>query len=214
MTLAAAPTLERHQHILLEDVSWELYEHLLREVGNGAIRITYSDGMLEIMSPLPKHERWSRRIGSLIQLLCVELNIPMVPLGSTTFRDAAKRKGLEPDECFYVRNAEAGARMDEAFDPSIDPPPDLAVEVDITRRSISRQPIYAALGVPELWRFDGERLEVLLLGSNGRYSPQPASATFPFLPMAEVERFLSQMRDTVDTQVLVAFQQWARSLKR
>lgn len=213
MTLAAAPTVERHQHIVLDDVSWELYEHLLREIGNGATRLTYCDGSLEIMSPLPKHERWSRRIGSLIGILCLELRIPMVALGSTTFRDAAKKKGLEPDECFYVEHAEAAAKLDEAFDPKKDPPPDLALEIDITRRSIPRQPIYAALGVPELWRFDGQQLEVLRLGPDGRYAATDASMTFPFLPVRDLQRFLARMEGAVDTHVQVEFQQWVRKLK-
>ena len=201
------------QHIVLDDVSWDLYERLLEEVGNRPIRMTYDDGRLEIMSPLPKHDRWSRRIGLMIHLACLELNIPMVPLGSTTFRDAAKRKGLEPDECFYVEHAKAAMKMDEAFDPAVDPPPDLAVEVDITRRSVAREPIYAALGVPELWRFDGTRLTVLVPGARGRYEPRSSSVSFPFLPIAELEGFLSRLRNENDTSVMRDFQQWVRTLK-
>ena len=214
VTLAPDFSLDDQQHIVLDDVSWELYEHLLREVGDRPIRMTYDEGRLEIMSPLPKHDRWSRRIGSLIHHTCVELNIPMVPLGSTTFRDAAKKKGLEPDECFYVRNWEAAMKMDEAFDPAVDPPPDLAVEVDITRRSVARQPIYAALGVPELWRYDGKKLSVLVLRSEGKYESGSSSLAFPFLPIAELETFLTRLRTENDTVVMRDFQQWVRTLKR
>jgi Uma2 family endonuclease len=214
MTRAEPIPLTDQQHIVLDDVSWELYEHLLREVGDRAIRLTYSEGSLEIMSPLPRHEKWSRRIGSLIQFLCVERNIRMVPLGSTTFRDAAKKKGLEPDECFYIKHAHAAAKMEEEFEPGVDPPPDLVVEIDITRRSVARQPIYAALGVPELWRFDGKRLEILLL-ETGRYELHDSSPTFPFLPVMELQRFLDRMRgpEADDTAVLREFQQWVRTLK-
>lgn len=214
MTLAPEVSLDAQQHIVLDDVSWDLYEHMLREVAGRDIRLTYSEGMLEIMSPLPKHEKWSRRIGTLIGILCLELRIPIVALGSTTFRNAAKAKGLEPDECFYISHAEAAAKMEEAFDPAVDPPPDLAVEIDIAQRSISRQPIYASLGVPELWRFDGMTLQVLLLGGNGRYASHNSSAAFPFLPIPEVGQFLRRMRDAVDMPVLVDFQQWVRTLKR
>lgn len=214
MTLSADIPLDGQQHIVLEDVSWELYEHLLREVGDRPIRMTYDDGRLEIMSPLPKHDRWSRRIGSLIHLTCVELNIPMVPLGSTTFRDAAKKKGLEPVECFYIRHWQAAMKMEEAFDPATDPPPDLAVEVDITRRSVARQPVYAALGVPELWRFDGRKLTVLALGTNGQYEVRPGSLSFPFLPVAELEQFISRLRAENDTAVMRSFQQWVRTLPK
>jgi Uma2 family endonuclease len=104
--------------------------------------------------------------------------------------------------------------MEEAFDPTIDPPPDLAIEVDITRRSVARQPIYAALGVPELWRFDGKKLSVLTLQSDGRYHVQAASLSFPFLPMAELEKFTARLRVENDTAVMRSFQQWVRTLKR
>ena len=214
MTRAVPAPLADQQHIVLDDVSWEFYEHLLREIGERHLRVTYCDGRLEIMSPLPKHERWSRRIASLISILCLELRIPLVVLGSTTFRDAAKRKGLEPDECFYLQNAEAAARMEDEFDPDVHPPPDLAVEIDITRRSISRQPIYAALGVSELWRFDGERLEVLILGSDGRYRAHGSSIAFPFLSIPDFEQFLRRMPETIDTPLFVDFQEWVRTLKR
>jgi Uma2 family endonuclease len=214
VTLTPDIPLDLQQHIVLDDVSWDLYEHLLEEVGNRPIRLTYDDGRLEIMSPLPKHDRWSRRIGSMVHLACVELNIPMVPLGSTTFRDAAKKVGLEPDECFYLKNADAAMKMEEAFDPAVDPPPDLAIEVDITRRSIAREPIYASLGVPELWRFDGTHLTVLALRPGGRYEPQPDSVSFPFLPIPELGAFLTRLRTENDTAVMRAFQQWVRTLKR
>lgn len=214
MTLAADISLERQQHIVLDDISWGLYEHLLEEVGDRPLRLTYSEGRLEIMSPLPKHEGWSRRIGGLISLICIEQNIAMVPLGSTTFRDAAKEKGLEPDECFYIAHAADASNMEVAFDPGVNPPPDLAVEIDITRRSIAREPIYAALGVPELWRFDGKQLLVRVLTEGGSYEPSDSSPSFPFLPLAEFARFIDRLRIENDTLVMRSFQAWVRALKR
>lgn len=214
MTLTAGIPFEPQQHVLLDGVSWDLYEHLLREVGDQSIRMTYADGRLEIMSPLPKHEKWSRRIGALVQFACAELNIRMVPLGSTTFRDAAQQKGLEPDECFYVEHANAALQMDQEFDSEVHPPPDLAVEVDITRRSVVRDPIYAALGVPELWRFDGRRLQILRLGPDGSYVEQAASAVFPMLPLPHLQQFVDRFSREDDTTVIRAFQQWLRTLPR
>lgn len=214
MTLTADIPLEPQQRILLDGVSWDLYEHLLREVGDQSIRMTYADGRLEIMSPLPKHEKWSRRIGALVQFACAELNIRMVPLGSTTFRDAAQQKGLEPDECFYIEHADAALQMDEEFHSEVHPPPDLAVEVDVTRRSLVREPIYAALGVPELWRFDGRRLHVLRLSEDGRYVDHQASAAFPMLPLPDLQSFIDRFSHEDDTTVIRAFQQWLRGLKR
>src|SRR3954465_4937438 len=115
MTTVAVPTtaairLADQQHIVLDDVSWEFYEHLRREIGDRHIWVTYDDGTLEIMSPLPKHEIWKSWIGRLIDLMCLERSIPMECLGSTTFRTSAKKKGLEPDNCYYIQGA---ADLDE-----------------------------------------------------------------------------------------------------
>jgi Uma2 family endonuclease len=206
MTLASAdvsPLVQ--QHIVFDNVSWAFYEHLLREVGDAAIRITYDRGRLEIMSPLPKHERWGEWIGRLIELMCLERSIPVESLGSTTFRNRAKRGGLEPDQCFYIANADRAREMNDAFDPATDPPPDLAVEIDITHHSINREAIYAGLRVPELWRFDGEHLTVLHRSAKGKYVKRTRSLSFPFLSMAEFERSVLRMNDKDQIRVLREF---------
>lgn len=218
MTVAALPSsqltsLAQYQHLVLDGISWELYERLIREIGNRQIRMTFADGRLEIMSPLPEHEIWGARIGLFIELLCLEQGIPWVPLGSTTFRDASKAKGFEPDKSYYIQNAGAAARMRGAFDPAVNPPPDLSVEIDITRRSIDREPLYAALGVPELWRFDGRRLTVHSLQADGSYEKQTSSRAFPFLPLVEFEKFIRDLDDGDDLEVTRAFQRWVRTLK-
>lgn len=213
--IAAAPPipLADQQHIVLHDVSWQLYERLLDEAGNQPIRMTFDSGRLEIMSPLPKHEKWKKRIGGMIELIALEMNIPLEPLGSTTFRREDLAKGLEPDECYYIQHAPAIRGKDE-LDLRTDPPPDLAVEVDITRRSIPRQPIHAALGVPELWRFDGSRLSVLLLQPSGTYEPAAASLAFSFLPLAPLADFLRRFGAEDQTTLLRAFRDWIRVLPR
>jgi Uma2 family endonuclease len=101
--------------------------------------------------------------------------------------------------------------MEEAFDHTIDPPPDLAIEVDITRRSIPREPIYAALGVPELWRFEKQRLVVRILQGDS-YVDSDASLSFPFLPMQEFQRFVLRLNDEPRTVVVREFGAWVRSL--
>jgi Uma2 family endonuclease len=211
MTQAAEPpSLGDRQHFVLSDVSWRLYETLLEEIGDRPVRITYHKGRIEMMSPLPKHDKWKTRIGRMIEILAVELDIPMTPLGSTTFRREDEQAGLEPDECYYVRHAAAVHDKDH-IDLAVDPPPDLAVEIDITRRSVPRQPIYAALGVPELWRFDGNHLAVLVLNTTGQYEERASSLAFPFIPMAEFRRFLDLTRTTDDTTAMRQFQQWVRT---
>lgn len=209
-TVGSTIPLTDQQHIVLDDVSWDFYERLLTELENRPIRVTYDRGRLEIMSPLPRHEKWKKRLGRLIELLSFELDIAVETLGSTTFKREDLEKGLEPDECYYVQHAAAVRGKDE-LDLTVDPPPDLAIEVDITSRSIPRQPIYAALGVPELWRFD-ERLFVLRLDASGNYQPFEHSGVFPFLPMKQFESFLLRLKDEEQNRVLRAFRDWVRTL--
>jgi Uma2 family endonuclease len=216
MTLAAEPTLDRNrlldqQHIVLRDVSWSFYERTLEEIGDRPIRVTYQRGRMEIMAPLPEHESGKKYIGGLIEVLTVELNIPMARFGSTTFRREDVQSGLEPDECYYLKNA-VRVRGMKRFDPAVHPAPDLAIEVDITARSIAREPIYADLGVPELWRYDGFHLTVLLLDRAGTYQSSPTSGVFPFLPMDRLEAFVHRMEQEEQTAVLREFQKWVRTL--
>lgn len=196
-------------HLLLEEASWEFYEMLLLETQERHLRITYDEGRLELMSPLPRHERVKKIVGVLVSIIAVERNIPMRHLGSTTFRRRKRRKGLEPDECFYVQS-ESRIREKDDLDLTIDPPPDLAVEVDVTNWSVDRLPIYAALGVPEIWRHDGQQLGCLLLSKDGKYEPAEMSLAFPFLRVAEINRFLAMWPATEETAVLRAFRDWVR----
>jgi Uma2 family endonuclease len=196
---------------VIDDVSWEFYEHVLEQVGNRQIRATFSDGSIEVMSPLPEREWIKKAIASLIELMVVELNIAMAAFGSATFRSEDKQKGLELDECNYFKNAPRVRGM-KVFDPAVHPAPDLAIEVDVTSRSIAREPIYAALGVPEVWRFDGEKINVRLLGADGTYSIVSSSASFPFLPMADFQSFALRIEHKDHTSVLREFQQWVRTL--
>lgn len=211
-TASPAPPPE-HDHFVLHAMHWEFYEFLLEQIGDRPIRVTFDDGSLEIMSPLPRHERCKSRFARLIELLSLELDIPIQPLGSTTFRRKDRRKGLEPDECYYVQHAADVAGKDE-LDLRVDPPPDLAIEIDITTRSIPRQPVYAALGMPEIWRFDGRRLAILLLDPDGKYAPAAASLAFPFLPMEKFEQFLFRLAADPQNAVLRDFRDWVKMLHR
>ena len=204
----SAPSLDAVQHFVLEDASWELYEKLLREIGDRRTRLTYDQGRLEIMSPLPEHERPKTVIGRMIEMLTFELDMPMVSMGSTTFRRKDKGKGLEPDECYYFRD-EQRMRGRKRMDLKKDPPPELVVEIDITSRSIDREPIYAALGVPEVWRYDGHRVQCLLLEGD-EYHVRKNSLVFPFLEPAQLQRFLDMLPNQSETFIIKAFVAWAR----
>lgn len=201
------------QHVLLHDVSWKLYQQLLKEVGDGTTRLTFDNGSLEIMSPLPPHELMKKRIGRMIEIVSLELNISMIPLGSTTFISKDLQKGLEPDECYYIAHAPdiAGKKR---IDLKIDPPPDLVLEVDMTSRSIKREPIYAAMGVAELWRFSDGRLRIHQLTRDRQYRVISRSPSFPFLPLRKFEGYLLRLNDEDQTSVLREFRDWVITLSK
>jgi Uma2 family endonuclease len=208
---AVTPTirLDQIRHAVLHDVSWEQYESTLEAVGSGALRLTFDNGELEIMSPLSIHERTKKILGGFIEVIALELNIPVARLGSTTFRRESLQKGTEPDECYYIQNE---LRVREKTDVSLerDPAPDLVIEVDITSRSIKKEPIYAAMGVLEVWRYDGVKLQSLWLESGEKYAAKENCRAFPWLKMADVERFLRMWPRQDETSVLRAWRDWVR----
>ncbi|AFY38893.1 protein of unknown function DUF820 [[Leptolyngbya] sp. PCC 7376] len=179
------------QHIILENVSWQEFERILEDLGERrSSRLAYNQGILEIMTPLPEHEHSKEIIGDLIKVLLEELDIEFCSLGSTTFKKESLR-GLEPDQCFYIAN-EAKIRGKGRIDLAIDPPPDLALEIEITSRT--HPEIYAALGVRELWRFEHGKLQINVL-INGEYQEVDTSPTFPELPLIElIPQFLAESK--------------------
>jgi Uma2 family endonuclease len=204
----ALVALDDVQHLVLSGMSWGFYERLLKEIGDRPIRVTYDNGDVEIMSPLAEHEDAKGFIGRLIETLSFTLDRPVKCLGSTTFRDEDKQRGLEPDECYYFQD-EAKVRGLKRWDPKRDPPPELVVEVDIFSRSIAREPIYADLGVPEIWRYNGRKLSCLHL-SGKRYAERKMSRAFEFLVVADLEQFLKQLPDRDENSILRDFMQWVR----
>jgi len=196
--------------LIRENVSWEEYEDLLEQVGEATwLRIAYDDGTLEIMTVGPKHEKFATFIEGLVGVIRLRLRMNIVFFGSSTMRKEKKRKGIEPDACFYVQTAEAlGNRMDLDFEK--DPPPDVAVEVDVTRHSISKFGIYAGLGVPEVWIYDGKELKIHLLEQD-EYLPAIESQALPILSGPILSKFLSQLREEGELQAILAFDDWLQS---
>jgi Uma2 family endonuclease len=205
----AARQSSADQRFVLWNVGWDTYELLLKQLGDRPVRLTYDGQNLELMSPSRWHEIVKSILGRLVEALALELDIPLSGGGSTTFRREDLQRGLEPDECYWIANA-ARVRGKRELDLYVDPPPDLVIEVDISRSSLDRQGIYAKLRVPEIWRFDGQRLEVLLLQSDGQYAISPQSAAFPFLPVQELVQFIEMAEQTDDTTCLKRFQKWVR----
>jgi Uma2 family endonuclease len=196
------------QRVLLQDVNWQEFETILADLGeHRATRIAYDRGILEIMTPLPEHEYDKEIIGDLLKALLEELNIEFISLGSTTFKNQAMAQGIEPDQCFYIKN-EARIRGKKRLDLTVDPPPDLALEVDVTSRTHPN--IYEALKVPELWRFDKGKLQINLL-QDGRYVESHESLNFPNLPLIQViPQYLEQSRTAGRNATLKAFRLWVR----
>ncbi|MBW4537711.1 MAG: Uma2 family endonuclease [Myxacorys chilensis ATA2-1-KO14] len=197
------------QHVLLQDVTWEEFERILDELGeHRASRLAYDNGTLEIMSPLPAHEGDKEIIGDLIKALLEELDIEFLTLGSTTFKDQAMLTGIESDQCFYIQN-ESQVRGKRRFDLETDPPPDLALEINVTSRTHPR--LYQALGVSELWRFEQENLQINIL-KDDRYQISEHSSIFPNLPLTQViPQYLVESRTVGRNTTLRAFRQWVRN---
>jgi Uma2 family endonuclease len=202
-------SLDDVERLHLRYVSWELYEHLLKQTAHRRVKITYDNGELELMSPLPEHERPSRALCLLIMILTEELHTPFSALGGITLKRGQKKKGLEPDECFYIRNARR-IRGKKRISLPKDPPPDLAIEIDVTRWSIPRLPIYAAMGVPEVWRYDGKPVQCLHLAKSGDYRPSERSLSFPMLRPADLTRFIQQAESADLLAAGSAFRKWVR----
>ena len=196
------------QRFVFDHVNWEAYEALLKTWQDLPVRMTYDRGELEIMSPLLSHEQYGKLLARMVEVFTLEHKIACHSGGSTTFRQTAKQRGLEPDECYWIQN-EPRMRSRKDFDPDKDPPPDLAIEVDITSSSLDRMSIYADLGVPEVWRFDGETLTFSLL-QGGRYEPGERSQALPALTSAVLTRFLQLSDQMGETEVVLAFLDWVR----
>ena len=200
------------QKVLLSNVSWETYERLLEDHrDSSAPRFTFDRGALEIMSPSQEHEKFNRRIAQLVLAFAEEMGIESEDLGSTTFRREDLERGFEPDSCFYIQN-EARIRGKDRIDLAVDPPPDLVIEVDITSPSINKLPIYAQLGVPEVWRYDGEKLEILKLRDD-RYLQVSESAVLPSLTGSVLTELVEQSKFSRRTFWLREVRQKVRELR-
>jgi Uma2 family endonuclease len=198
------------QRIQLQEVNWHEFEAILDELGDKrACRIAYSDGVLEIRMPLPKYEKAKVLIGDMVKILLEELDMGNECFGSSTFKRQDMAKGIEPDDCFYIEHATQMIGKDR-IDLTVDPPPDLAIEVDVTSKT--GLDAYLALGVPELWRFEEGRLQISLL-QDGQYQDTNSSLHFSRFPIIEgISQFLDRAQTEGRSQRLKAFRQWGSSL--
>ncbi|MEM7759652.1 MAG: Uma2 family endonuclease [Cyanobacteria bacterium P01_A01_bin.40] len=199
------------QKVLLQDVNWSEFEAILEELGEQrAARIAYEKETLEIMTPLPEHEADKVLIGDLIKALLEELDIDFYSLGSTTFKSSTMQRGIEPDDCFYIKH-EAIIRGKNRLDLASDPPPDLALEIDVTSRTHTS--IYEALQVSELWRFEEGQLQINIL-QQGRYIEAEYSPNFPQLPLKKViPEYLGKIKREGRNKTMKSFRALVRQYK-
>lgn len=191
----------------LPDIGWDEYEELLDDLtARPGVRVSYDAGRVVIMSPLPEHEEYKEFIVKLVYVLSEVVGVALENRGSATYKWRRGAKGVEPDTSFYVQNASRiiGRRT---IDLEVDPPPDVAVEIDTTNESIAKFHIYAALGVPEIWRYDGQQAFIYHL-ADGTYAEAAKSRAFPQLTPAALTEFLDQSKTQGQTAALAAFRQW------
>lgn len=197
----------------IDGVSWDTYEALLRDfekTGQNK-RVTYDRGRMVIVSPLPKHEKWKSLIGRFVEAIAEAKGIPISTFGSTTWKRKELQQGLEADDCFYIQHeAQVRGRLD--LNVNRDPPPDLAIEIDVRSPDVERLDIYAALGINEVWRFDGERIESFVLNAKGDFDAVETSASFPFLKPADLKQFIDLFGQIDQGSIIRRVRLWAEAL--
>lgn len=209
MTTTLTPPSER---ILLSSIRWETYRAIARDCEQQPrTRLTYDQGQLEIRMPSDLHETYKKLLGRIVEALTEACELEIRSLGSMTCDRQDLARGLEPDQCYYIQN-EAAIWGKENIDLQTDPPPDLAIEIDITSSSLNRFKIYARLGVPEIWRYDGQILTIFVLESStdgDRYAASQYSIALPFVSTTDLQEFL-RLKTTVKENALIRqVREWA-----
>lgn len=200
--------------LVIQDVSWDDYEELLEQLADRpGVRVTYDDGRMEIMSPLPEHEKCKRFIERVIDTLSDELDLNVEALGSATWKKKRNRKGAEADTCYYIANV-AQIIGKRRIDLNVDPPPDLAVEIDATNESSSKFSIYSEFGIPEIWRYDVKRSRVQMYELRERqYVEIRASRAFPVLTAHTLADFVDQSKAKGQKAAMAAFRRWLKKTR-
>ncbi|MEL6163494.1 MAG: Uma2 family endonuclease [Cyanobacteria bacterium J06628_3] len=194
---------------LLENISWQTFKAMLADMGSSRnTRLAYENGVLEIMAPDMPHENSNRVIEGFVIALCEEIGQEYKRSGSLTLTRDDLERGGEPDSSYYIQN-EYRVRNKEKIDLNIDPPPDLVLEVEYSKPKVDKFKIYAAIGVPEFWRFNGSVLRIYVL-NNGQYSEVEQSPTFGQVAVKEIPRFIQETRINGEMATTRAFRAWVR----
>ncbi|MFQ5731832.1 MAG: Uma2 family endonuclease [Planctomycetaceae bacterium] len=209
----SAATLPERQYLLLHDVDWDDFRSFERMVDDQpGHRLTYDRGRLEYMTLSHLHEFAKMVMHGLFAVLTEEFDVPRKSGGSTTFRREDLDRGFEPDQCYYVEN-EPQVRGKDELDLTVDPPPDVLIEIEITRSALDRLGIFAAMGIPEVWCTDGEQLRFLQLADSGEYEEQPQRRHFPSIRGSDIASFLQKRKQLDERTLLKSFREWVRDVR-
>ena len=207
--MVATPSSPPTQRINLEGISWQTYQALLQDMGHHrATRLFYDRGFLQIIMPSELHEIINRLLDRMITALTEELGLSIKGYGSTTLDREDLAKGLEPDSCYYIQHAD---RLQcRQLDLTIDPPPDLAVEIEITSSSQRRFSLYRQLQIPEVWRYTEKQGVIFYQLQEGDYRPCGFSPTFPIVSSAKLMELLDLAKTEDDNTVIRSLRAWIR----
>lgn len=212
-TVLSPPKTMAEERVVLHGISWQTYERLLEDLADRSVpHLTYDQGELEIMSPTALHDRVARATEALVTLTALEMEVEALSLGSTTFKREDIERGFEPDTCFYTKN-EYRIREKKEIDLTIDPPPDLVVEIDVTSSTIDKLALFADFGVPEVWRYKDGQFEILRL-IRGLYRPVETSSALPFITSQLLSDFIAQSLTLSSLEWKTKVRDWARQVKR
>jgi Uma2 family endonuclease len=212
MTATLTPPEQATQKVILDNISWETYQRLMEERGERPKpRYAYDRGRLEIMVSSYEHENLKHDLATLVEVIAEVLELDIVGAASTTFQREDIAQGFEPDASFYIQHA-ARIRGQKQIDLDTDPPPELVIEIDITHPSLNKFPIFAGLGIPEVWRYHKQALIILKLQGE-TYRAQEASEIFPGLTSVALTQFIAESQQIKRTEWLRNVRELARTLK-
>jgi Uma2 family endonuclease len=203
-------TLSSGDSVVLHGISWKLYSRLRKLPENYNIRMTFDRGELEIMSPSAEHEGIATLLGNLITVWTLELKIPFRSCRTMTIRRSLLERGFEPDNCYYIQH-EPQMWNKKKIRFKTDPPPDLAIEVEVTRKLLDKMAIYAAFRVPELWSWRSSELKVYELNQEGGYVVRETSICFPAFPIAKVQEIVRQLCIAHEADLILSFREWVHA---
>ena len=196
-------TTHGEQRVLLRSISWQTYEMLADNPDRAGRLMTYDQGLLEIMSPSMAHESDKSLLGRLVEMYSLVRGIDLASSASTTFKRPDLKQGFEADESYYIQN-EKLVRGKREIDLAFDPPPDLVIEIEMTRSAINKLALLASIGVPEVWRYDGETLWLGRL-TDDDYQPIAASEVLDGFPVGDAVATLKSVGSASETELIRRF---------